>query len=275
MEIRILGPLSVRKADGRQGALGGRKPRTLLAALVLARGQVLTDERLITLLWEEKRPATVDAQLCTYVSRLRRALGPPAELSRVGGGYRLATGTATVDADEFERLTGIGHGELRDGRPGRAVTALREALALWHGPVLAGVGEPARAREAARLDEVRLAALECRIEAEIELGEHPRAVPDALSLVAEHPLRERARVLLMTALCASGRQADAVAEYHRGRRILDEQWGIAPGPALRAAYERALSSDRAASGSPRRGGARPSRATTVPARGPAPRAAPG
>jgi len=242
MEFRILGPLTVRGADGRVVALGGRKPRTLLAALLLARGQMLTDERLITLLWDADRPATVDAQLCTYASRLRRALGPSARLTRSGGGYLLENGPGTVDAEEFERLAALGHGDLRTGRPACAVAHLREALALWRGPVLADVRESLRAGEAARFEELRLGALECRIEAEIELGEHLRAVPDATRLVDAHPLRERSWVLLMAALCASGRQADAVAAYHRGRRILDDRLGIAPGPVLRAAYDRVLES---------------------------------
>lgn len=240
MDFRILGPLAARGADGRTIVLGGRKPRTLLAALLLARGQVLADERLITLLWDDRRPATVQAQLCTYASRLRRSLDPAAALVRTGSGYRLETGPCTVDAEEFERLAGLGHDDLRTGRPARAVAQFRAALALWRGPVLADVGESLRAGEAARFEEMWLGTLESRIEAEIALGDVPSAVPDAAGLVAKHPLRERSRALLMAALCAVGRQADAVAEYHRGRRILDETLGIAPGPVLRAAYQRVL-----------------------------------
>jgi len=239
MEFRILGPLAVSRADGRPAALGGRKPRTLLAALLLARGRVVPDERLFSLLWEGERPSTVDAQVCTYVSRLRKALGRPARLVRTGGGYLLAPG-GTVDAEEFTRLAHLGHDELRADRPARAAGLFRAALELWRGPVLADVAEPLRAGEAARFDELRLAALEGRIEAEVASGDHLRAVPDATALVHEHPMRERARALLMAALCASGRPADAVTVYHRGRRLLDERLGIAPGPALRAAYQRVL-----------------------------------
>jgi DNA-binding SARP family transcriptional activator len=240
MEFRILGPLAVIRADGHSAVLGGRKPRTLLAALLLARGRVVPDERLISLLWEGDRPSTVDAQLCTYVSRLRKGLGRPARLVRTGGGYLLAPGSGTVDAEEFERLAARGHDDLRAGRAARAAETFRAALELWRGPVLAGVAEPLRAGEAARFEELRLAVLEGRIEAEVASGDHLRAVPDATGLVFDHPLRERARALLMTALCASGRPADAVAVYHRGRRILDERLGIAPGPALRQAYQRVL-----------------------------------
>jgi DNA-binding SARP family transcriptional activator len=239
MEFRILGPLVVSRADGRPAVLGGCKPRTLLAALLLARGRVVPDERLISLLWDGERPSTVDAQVCTYVSRLRKALGRPARLVRTGGGYLLTPG-GTVDAEEFERLASSGHAELRAGRPARAAGLFRAALELWRGPVLAGVAEPLRAGEAARFDELRLAALEGRLEAEIAAGEHRRAVPDATAFVLEHPMRERARALLMAALCASGRPADAVAVYHRGRHLLDERLGIAPGPTLRAAYQRVL-----------------------------------
>ncbi|MEV6825370.1 BTAD domain-containing putative transcriptional regulator [Amycolatopsis sp. NPDC051102] len=239
MEFRILGPLTVSRADGRPVALGGRKPRTLLAALLLARGRVVPDERLVSLLWEGVRPSTVDAQVCTYASRLRKALGQPAQLIRVGGGYLLAPG-GTVDAEEFERLASAGHDELRADRPVRAAALFRAALELWRGPVLADVAEPLRAGEAARFDELRLAVLEGRLEAEVASGDHLRAVPDATAFVLDHPLRERARALLMAALCASGRPADAVEVYHHGRRLLDERLGMAPGPALRAAYQRVL-----------------------------------
>jgi DNA-binding SARP family transcriptional activator len=239
MEFRILGPLAVSRADGRPAVLGGCKPRTLLAALLLARGRVVPDERLISLLWDGERPSTVDAQVCTYVSRLRKALGRPARLVRTGGGYLLTPG-GTVDAEEFERLASSGHDELRADRPARAAGLFCAALELWRGPVLAGVAEPLRAGEAARFDELRLTALEGRLEAEIAAGEHRRAVPDATAFVLEHPMRERARALLMAALCASGRPADAVAVYHRGRQLLDERLGIAPGPTLRAAYQQVL-----------------------------------
>ncbi|MEV4054686.1 AfsR/SARP family transcriptional regulator [Amycolatopsis sp. NPDC049688] len=239
MEFRILGPLAVLRADGRPAALGGRKPRTLLAALLLARGRVVPDERLVSLLWEGVRPSTVDAQVCTYASRLRKALGRPARLVRVGGGYQLTPG-GTVDAEEFERLAAVGHDELRAGRPVRAAELFRAALELWRGPVLADVAEPLRAGEAARFDELRLAVLEGRFEAEIASGDPVRVVPDATAFVLEHPLRERARALLMAALGASGRPADAVEVYHHGRRLLDERLGMAPGPALQAAYRRVL-----------------------------------
>ncbi|WP_033261155.1 AfsR/SARP family transcriptional regulator [Amycolatopsis vancoresmycina] len=239
MEFRILGPLAVSRADGRPAALGGRKPRTLLAALLLARGRVVSDERLVSLLWEGVRPSTVDAQVCTYASRLRTALGRPARLVRAGGGYLLAPG-GTVDAEEFERLASAGHDELLAGRPVRAAELFGAALALWRGPVLADVAEPLRAGEAARFDELRLAVLEARFEAGIASGDHLRVVPDATAFVLEHPLRERARALLMTALGASGRPADAVAVYHHGRRLLDERLGLAPSPALQAAYRRVL-----------------------------------
>jgi DNA-binding SARP family transcriptional activator len=236
-EFRILGPLTVCRADGRPAALGGRKPRTLLAALLLARGRVVPDERLISLVWDGVRPGTVDAQLRTYASRLRRVL--PARLVRTGGGYLLES-AGRVDAEEFERLASVGDAALRTGDAARAARLFRVALGLWRGPVLADVAESLREGEAARFDELRLAALEGRIEADVAAGDHLSAVPDVTGLVHDHPLRERAWELLMTALCASGRPADAVAAYHRGRRILDERLGIAPGPALRAAYERLL-----------------------------------
>ncbi|ADJ48486.1 SARP family transcriptional regulator [Amycolatopsis mediterranei S699] len=229
MEFPILGPLAVSRAVGRRAALGGRKPRTLLAALLSARGRVVLDERLISLLRADERQSTVDVQVCAYVSRLRKALGRPARLVRAGGGYLLTPG-GTVEAEELSRLAYSGDGELRADRPARAGELFRAVLALWRGPVLDAVAEPLRAGEAARFDELRLAVLEDRIEAEIAPGDHLRAVHDVTAFVLELRMRERAQALLVAALCAGGGAADAVAVYHRGRRLLDERVGGAPGP---------------------------------------------
>ncbi|GAB2755758.1 AfsR/SARP family transcriptional regulator [Amycolatopsis magusensis] len=240
MEFGILGPLRVRTGDGRSLPVTGTKPRTMLAALLLAGGRVLPDDRLAALLWGGREPATMAAQLHTYASRLRRALDVP--LVRSGPGYLLERGMdVRFDADEFERLTLSGHRDLEAGLPELAVTRLRAALDLWRGPALADVSETLRAAELPRLEEIHMAAVEGRIAAELALGQHLRAVPDLVGLVARYPLRERLRAQLVTALHRSDRRTDALGVYAQGRRILDEELGVAPGPALRAAYQSVLS----------------------------------
>ncbi|ASO19096.1 DNA-binding SARP family transcriptional activator [Actinoalloteichus hoggarensis] len=238
--FQVLGPLTVSTADGRAVALGGEKPRTMLAALLLADGRIMSDESLIDLLWSGRPPATVRAQLHTYASRLRRALAPDALLTRCGAGYRLDIGDRPSDAEDFARLSGLGHRALAEGRPASAVELLHAALALWYGPALTDVSEALRDLETPRLEEMRLAAVEDRIEARLALGEHAQVVPELVELVARRPLRERLRAQLMTALQRSNRRADALGVYGQGRLILDRELGITPGPALRDAYRRAI-----------------------------------
>ncbi|MFG2112095.1 BTAD domain-containing putative transcriptional regulator [Streptomyces sp. NPDC048718] len=226
--------------DGREVPIQGRKQRTLLAALLLAREGVLSDERLIALLWGPRPPATVNALLYTYVSRLRLRLGAAVELIRVPAGYRLGIGSARFDAAEFHRLSRSGHEALREGRPDRAARLLRAALDLWRGPSLGGVTDELREAENPQLDEARMAALESRIEAELALGEHRQLVAELTGLVARFPLRERLRAQWMTALYRCERQAEALAVYHEGRRLLSEELGVDPGSALAATHHAVL-----------------------------------
>lgn len=241
-DFEILGPLRVRAGD-RETLIEGRKQRTLLAALLLARGNVLPDDRLTSLMWGQRPPATVSAQVHTYVSRLRKRLGSSAELVRAPAGYLIRIADGRFDADEFDRLSRAGHGELRGGRPDRAARLLRSALALWRGPSLGDVTDQLRAAETPQLDEARMAALESRIEAELALGDHLQLVAELTGLVARHPLRERLRVQWMTALYRSERQAEALAVYQEGRRLLADELGIDPGPALTATHSAVLSGD--------------------------------
>ncbi len=235
MEIRLLGPLEVR-SQGRVVAVAGRRLRLLLAVLALQAGQVVSAERLIDLLWEEAAaPADPANALQALVSRLRRALDSAGErlVSRPSG-YLLALEPEQVDAIRFERLCRDGHAAFAAGRHAQATATLREALALWHGPALADfTGEPFAAANAARLEELRLAAVEDRIAAELRLGGHAGLVGELETLTAEHPLRERLHALLMRALYAAGRQADALAVYQRVRAALAERAGLDPGPELR------------------------------------------
>ncbi|MGP3948697.1 AfsR/SARP family transcriptional regulator [Streptomyces sp. 7N604] len=247
MEFGILGPLRV-CAGRREIPIPGRKQRTLLAALLLARGEVLPDDRLTALLWGQRPPATVSAQIYTYVSRLRQRLGTAVEVIRESAGYRIDIGDGRFDADEFDRLSRAGRCELRADRPDRAARLLRAALELWRGPSLGGVTDYLRDAETPQLDEARMAALESRLEAELALGEHLQLVAELTGLVARFPLRERLRAQWMTALYRCERQAEALAVYQEGRRLLADELGVDPGPVLTATHRAVLSGGLALGG---------------------------
>lgn len=244
MELRVLGPVEVCRA-GERLRLDGPKQRTLLAALVLARGHPVSDDRLCALLWGDNPPATVGAQLCNYVSRLRKVLAGGAVVERRAGGYALRAGTALVDCEEFDRLARVGRHALRAGRDDEAAETLRSALALWRGRALGGVLERLADDEADRLHTVRLAVLEDRIAADLRLGRHAQLVGELVTLVADNPLHEGLRARLMHAMVACDRRADAIEVYHQGRRLLADELGIDPGPALRAVFQQVLDAHQA------------------------------
>ncbi|GAB1327041.1 AfsR/SARP family transcriptional regulator [Streptomyces sennicomposti] len=239
MDFRVLGLVSAEDA-GRTVALDGDKQRTVLAALLLAQGAVVTDERLTALLWGWQPPTTSTKQLYTYVSRLRTRLGDAVRLERGGRGYRMDTGGAFFDWAAFRDLAEAAGADLRAGRHTAAERRYAAALALWRGPALTGVTEWFAEAEAPRLAEARLAAVEGHAEAALALGGHAEAVPALTREVLLHPLRERLRGQLMTALHRCGRRADALAVYESGRRLLAEELGIDPGPALRALHQHVL-----------------------------------
>ena len=251
MEVRLLGPLEVR-CQGRAVEVAGRRLRLLVAVLALQAGSLVETERLVDLLWDQAAlPADPVNALQALVSRLRRALesgGAGERLVSRPPGYLLAVEPDQVDALRFERLAAGGHAALAAGRPREAAAALRRARELWRGPALADfAGEPFAAANATRLSELRLGAVEDRIEAELALGEHARLVGELEPLVAEHPLRERLHALLMRALYAAGRQAEALAAYQRARQVLAEQAGLDPGPELRRVERAILAQDPALS----------------------------
>ena len=233
MELRILGPLEV-YADDRTVALGGVKPRAVLAVLALHANQPVSAERLALALWGEDAPVSAVKTVQVHVSRLRKALGDPDVLRTTPAGYRLRVRPGELDADRFEQRVARGRRALMTGRPGEAAGLLREALALWRGPPLAELGSlPFAPAEIARLEEQRLAALEVRVEADLELGRHAELIGELQQLTAVHPLRERLSTQLMLALYRSGRQADALEAYRRARTGLVEELGIEPGVELR------------------------------------------
>src|SRR5579884_2326628 len=236
-EYRILGPLEA------PVELPGGKPRALLARLLLDAGRVVSVETLVEALWEEPIPPSAPTVLQAHVSALRKALGMDAIETRAPG-YALRP--VPTDLGRFEALVERARAEPDAAR---RVELLRAALALWRGEPLAEFRrEPFAPGAAARLGELRLDALARRIDAELELGEHERLVPELRDLVAAEPLREQPRRQLMLALYRAGRQADALAAYREGRRLLVEQLGIEPGPALQELERAILRQDRTLDG---------------------------
>ncbi|MGV9321382.1 BTAD domain-containing putative transcriptional regulator [Streptomyces sp. NPDC003660] len=242
MEFQLLGPVQARDG-GRHVALSGTKVHTVLAVLLLARGRVVSDGRLSELLWGWHQPATWNAQIYTYISRLRKLLGPEVDLVRRQPGYQLVADGARVDIVEFERLERHGRRAMEERRLTQAAEALRQALDLWQGPALANVTPHLAEAELPQLEEARMSILEHRIEADLALGRHGRLTSELTGLVAEYPMRERLRAQLMAALYRSGRQTEALGVYHEGRAVLTEELGVDPGPDLAAAYQSLLSGE--------------------------------
>jgi DNA-binding SARP family transcriptional activator/ABC-type branched-subunit amino acid transport system substrate-binding protein len=244
MEFRVLGRLEVRDTDG-ELAPGGGKQRALLAVLLIHAGEVVSTERLIDALWGERPPPSALNSIHVYVSQLRRALGDGRLVTR-GRGYALELQPGELDRDRFERLLADGRAQLRAGDSEGAAATFREALDLWRGPALADFAYESFAQPAiARLEELRLAALEERIEADLRLGRQAELAPELEALVLAHPLRERLREQLMLALYRCGRQADALDAYQHAWRTLREELGIEPGPALRELERSILTQDAA------------------------------
>ena len=234
IEIRLLGPVEVR-IDGRDAPLGGPRQRVLLAVLALRPGQVLPADELAEEIWAGHPPDGADTTLRSYVSRLRTSLAGFATIDRTDRGYILDVPPSAVDALEFERLVRTGRHSLEQGSARRARGQLADALALWRGQPFGEVGGEGNLEVAAnRLDELRLLGIEARIEADLGLGRSAELVDELEGLVREHPFRERLWHHLMLALYRSGRQADALAAYHRARAGLDEHLGIEPTEELRA-----------------------------------------
>jgi DNA-binding SARP family transcriptional activator len=228
VEFRILGPLEIVE-QGRPLALGGARQRALLALLLTRANEVVSTDRLIDELWGERPPKAADNALQYHVSRLRKLLGSSEAIVTKEPGYLIRVGPDELDLLRFERLVEEG----QQSSPEAAARLLREALGLWRGPALADVAhEPFAQPEILRLEELRLVAFERRIDADLELGRHAELVGELDTLVREHPLRERLRAQLMLALYRAGRQAEALDVYRQTRRLLMDELGIEPSPAL-------------------------------------------
>ena len=249
-EFLVLGPLEVR-TGGRPVRLGGRKQRAVLAVLALHAGEVVSTERLIDLLWGESPPSSAATALHGHVSQLRKLVepgrgsgAPPQVLVTRDSGYLLDVDPQQLDLHRFEALTGRAREALADGRLEQAAGMFRDALALWRGPPLGDLAnEPFAQAELPRLQELRLAALEDRFEAELALGGARDLVAELEGHIARNPLRERPRGQLMLALYRAGRQAEALRAYQDARRMLVEEVGIEPGPELRRLQQAILDQD--------------------------------
>src|SRR6266545_4569263 len=233
MEFRILGPLEM--LDGsRVVSLGGRRKRAVLAILLLHLNRVVSSDRLIEELWGERPPATALQTVRVHVSQIRKVLGRDL-LRTLPAGYLLELGPDQLDASRFERLLDEGRAAIAVGDAASAAALLHEGLDLWRGPALADFTfEPFAQAEIARLEDLRVSALEGRIEADLALGGNMELVGELEALIAEHPLRERFRAQLMLALYRVGRQSDALDAYREARRLLVEELGLEPSPELRA-----------------------------------------
>jgi eukaryotic-like serine/threonine-protein kinase len=230
MEFRILGPLEV-LSNGRPLDLGGLKQRALLSLLLLDANRVVSRDRLIDALWDEHPTATADKALQGLVSQLREILGRE-RVETEAPGYRVRVEPDELDLARFRRL--------------RTEAKLREALALWRGPALAGLNHLQFAHvESARLEEMRLSCLEERIDRDLDRGDHAELVGELEALVAAHPLRERLRAQLMLCLYRCGRQAEALGAYQAARNALVDELGIEPSRALRDLHQAVLEQDRA------------------------------
>jgi DNA-binding SARP family transcriptional activator/pimeloyl-ACP methyl ester carboxylesterase len=244
MEYRVLGPLEVRGEDGEVRLRAG-KERALLALLLVNANRTLTLDGIVDALWGEDVPETAQKMVQVYVSHLRKLLPADTLLTRPPG-YALSVEPEQLDLRRFEAAVSEARADLEAGRAAAAAERFGAALALWRGPVLAEfASEPFAQIEAARLADLRLYAVEGRLEAELALGGHEAAVGELEALIAQHPLRERLRSQHMLALYRSGRHAEALAGYQAFRRQLSEELGIEPSPALRELERRMLQQDPA------------------------------
>jgi predicted ATPase/DNA-binding SARP family transcriptional activator len=246
-----MGPVEAR-ADDRPVSLGGGRQLKLLAFLLLHANRAVSADTLIDAVWGPERDGAMK-RLQVAVARLRKALEPLESedggvLRTVSGGYLLSVRAGELDADVFAETVRDGRRALEENDPIRASELLAAALALWRGPPLAEVAfEDFAQAEIRRLEELRLSALETRIDAHLQLGLHGELIGELEAVLAEQPTRERLAGQLMTALYRCGRQADALEVYQRTRTHLAEELGLEPGPGLKTIQEQVLSHNPALS----------------------------
>ncbi len=254
LAFRLLGPFAVER-DGVALDLGAPRQRALLALLALHAGETLSIDRLVDELWGERAPKTAPHVIQVYVSHLRRVLAAAPEepvIETRGTGYALLAPAEAFDLARFEQLLAVGRAALASGRSDDAAAAIETALGLWRGGLLDDLpNEGFVLAEARRVAELRLAAVELRLEVAVARGPTPADVAELRTLGTEHPFRERVHELLIRALAASGRQAEALEAYAAVRQALDTELGIEPGPALRAVQAAVLRQEVAPVAPPR------------------------
>jgi DNA-binding SARP family transcriptional activator len=244
LEFGLLGPLIVRCGTASVQVARG-KQRAVLAALLFRANRVVPQSELAEVLWGPGLPRSARVTLQNYIKRLRHALGLAAgRISTHPQGYMIAVGTDELDISQFERLVGSAGAAAKVGSWPRALARADGALELWRGEPLADIdSEMLALREAPRLDEMRLQALETRFNANLQLGGHAEVIPELQSLTRVYPLRENFQALLLLALYRSGRQAEALSTYQATRRLLVCELGIEPGIELRELHQRILAAD--------------------------------
>ncbi len=241
LRFEVLGPVRAWR-DGTEIDLGSPQQRAILAILLLQAGTTASPEQLISAIWSGAAPRAAVGMVRSYVSRLRRVL-PAGVIESVVGGYVLRAGE--VDIAELQRQLGVAREARRAGDEQAVATALRAALRLWHGTPLAGVNGDYAEVERTRLGQLRLTVIEDLAAADIESGRHVEAAAELADVIAEDPLRERPRELLMLALYRSGRQAEALEIFTQVRHLLHGELGLEPGPDLREMQRRILAADPA------------------------------
>ena len=258
LRVGVLGPVTVWR-DGRESWRGQPRQLAVLGVLASRANRVVSRGELVDAVWGDQPPASAESGIYTYVAGLRRVLEPdrprrvpdrsrraPGQvLVSSGGGYLLRLGPGGLDASQFEESLGKSRGLRASGDPDGAARAVDEALGLWRGQPFAGVPGPFAEAERLRLTELRTTAAEERADLMLAQGQPEAAVPELTTLVAEHPLRERARGLLMIALYRCGRQAEALRVFHDARERLAEDLGIDPGTELARIHQRVLAMDPA------------------------------
>jgi DNA-binding SARP family transcriptional activator len=242
VRFRILGTLQVSVAGGHPARLGGHRQRMVLALLLLHAQRPVSVDALIDGVWGDRPPATARKTLQVYVSRLRQILDD-GDIIGARDGYMLRVDPHEIDAVRFERLAAEGR-RLTENDPVEAATVLREALRLWRGSAWGELAfEDALSSDAARLNERRVDVTEDHLAAELAAGEAAGLVGELRTLVADHPLRERLRSLLMLALYRLGQTAESLAVFEDGRRLLADELGADPGGELEALHRRILQQD--------------------------------
>jgi len=257
-EFCLLGPLLVRQGGVTLPVAG--KQRAVLAALLLCADQTVSFDELTEVLWGSAPPPSARVAVQNHVMRLRKALGDGGRIRTQPYGYEIRVDDSELDVSRFEAHLGAARAAARDGLWDAAVGQARAGLGLWRGEPLADVESDLLAtRDVPRLAELRLQAVEVRVDADLHLGRHTELITELQRLAAAHPMRERLHGLLMLALYRDGRQAEALAAYTRARQILVDELGTEPGAGLRGLQQQILNGDPAVDQpvSPRGAGASP------------------